>query len=134
MKKRVILLSFLLVLSFVLSSCSGQKYKDGTYTGEYMDTERNQKTTVELTVEKDKITAFSFVAYDSDGSVKGENYGKDAGEAAYKLAQQSLEASQQYPARIVEAGDIEKVDAVSGATTTLQKLKEATKDALKKAR
>ncbi len=133
MKKRIILISFLLVLALMLTSCSAQKYKDGTYTGEFTD-ERNQKTTVELTIAKDKITAFSYVAYDKEGNEKGEEYGKDSGEAAYAIAQQSLASAKQYPELIVAAGDIEKVDAISGATSSLNNLKEATKDALSKAK
>lgn len=102
------------------------------YSGEYVD-ERGQKTTVNFITEDGKIVKFAFVAYDKDGNEKGEEYGKGGSEDAYKMAQASLEASKGYPEAIVAAGDIDKVDAIAGATGTLDAIKEAVKDAFAKA-
>lgn len=135
MKKRVFYLFILLVCTLGLTSCAAKKAKDGNYTGEYIHPEKNYKvTSVNFTVTDGKISAFSFEEYNEDGTVKDENYGKDKADALYQLAQISQREAAKYPEMVVETGDIEKVDAIAGATETLQRLKEAVKDAYKKAK
>lgn len=133
--KKMFWLVILLVCALGLTSCAANKVKDGDYAGEYIHPEKNYKvTSVNFTVTDGKITAFAFEEYNEDGTVKDENYGKDKAEALYQLAQISQREAAKYPEMVVEAGDIEKVDAIAGATETLQRLKEAVKDAYKKAK
>lgn len=133
MKRKVFWIVLLLVCVLGLTACTGSKVKDGTYTGEYIHPEKNYKvTSVNFDVKDGKITAFAFEEYNEDGTVKDENYGRDKADALYQLAQISQREAAKYPEMVVEAGDIEKVDAIAGATETLQRLKEAVKDAYKK--
>ncbi|WP_252891105.1 FMN-binding protein [Thermoclostridium stercorarium] len=75
-----------------------------------------------------------FLQYNADGSLKDESYGKDSGEENYKKAQAALEASKQYAEKLVETQDVEKVDSITGATSSWKAFQEAAKDALAKAK
>ena len=72
--------------------------------------------------------------YNSDGTVKDESYGKESGEENYKKAQDALENLRQYPEKLVETQNVDKVDAVTGATSSWKQFQEAAKDALAKAK
>lgn len=76
-----------------------------------------------VTWDGDTIKAVDWKEY-SDGAIKDENYGKESGEDNYKKAQVAIEASKKYPAELVEKQDINKVDAISGATNSHQLFKE----------
>jgi major membrane immunogen (membrane-anchored lipoprotein) len=127
-------LALIVVLSlFVLPAC-GNTYKDGTYEGRSADDSRGAYSIVSLVVKDGKITSAEFIQYNSDGTVKDENYGKEAGEENYKTAQNALEYSKEYPKKLIETQDVSKVDAVTGATSSLKQFQEAAKDALAKAK
>lgn len=72
--------------------------------------------------------------YNADGTLKDENYGKESGDENYQKAQNALKSSEQYTKKLVETQNVDKVDAVSGATSSWNQFKEAAKDALAKAK
>lgn len=130
MKKTIILL-FLSVM-LLLAGCSG--LKNGSYEGKSSEDSRGAYGVVKLKVEGGKITQAEFIQYNGDGTVKDENYGKEAGDENYQKAQNALKSAVQYAEKLMETQDIKKVDAISGATSSWNQFQEAAKDALGKAK
>ena len=92
---------------------------------------------VELTIKGGKITSCAFYSYEADGKLKDADYGKVGGEikntGLYKIAQNAVLQSSKYPEMLVETQDIEKLDALSGATVSFALFKDAVKQIMKKA-
>lgn len=134
MKKVVAVIVACGLLFGTLTACSSS-YKDGTYTGVYVVTE-GRKTTGEasVTIKDGKIVEVTYVEKDENDKVKDENYAKGAGEEKYAMAQKAVEGAKSYPAILVKTQDLSKVDAVSGATTSLKMFKGAVEEALKQAK
>lgn len=130
--KKLVAFSLILVVMLSLAAC-GKKYKDGTYSGEYIDDDK-EKAVVEITVKNDKIVDAKFTEYDQSGNLKDENYGKEGGNASWTAAQLSLQESAKYPEKLLETQDVEEIDAISGATVSYLRFKLALKEALKKAK
>lgn len=108
--------------------------KDGTYTGKSSEDDYGGHIEVTITVADGKISETVVKNLQKDGSEKGEDYGKEAGEEGYKTAQMTLEASQTYGKELTEKGSVEKVEAVSGATQSYNQFVEAAKDAINQAK
>ncbi len=127
------LLSGILALSFVLSltACGAPSYKDGSYEGEYSSDKNTTK--VSITLKENQIIDCSAEFLDQKGNPKDENYGKDSGEVNYEKAQIALQGMTQYSDKLVEAGTLETLEAVSGATVSYKEFKSAVEDALSKA-
>ncbi len=135
------LMAFLL---FCLAACGSASYKDGTYTGQSAMYEGEDDGSgagygvVTLTLQDSRITACEYNTYELDGTLKDENYGKKDGEVAnqdfYNRAQRARLACPKYAEQLVAAGDIKKVDAISGATISFTEFKEAVADALNQAK
>lgn len=130
------------------SGCSeNTNYKDGTYEGKSeihtAGEEEGEESggsgygVVKLTVKDNKITACEYQTFEEDGTLKDEEYGKQNGEIAnadfYSKAQKAQKACPIYASELVEAGNIEQVDVISGATINYEEFKEAVYDALDKA-
>lgn len=130
MKKIKLLVPILAI--FVFAGCGSVSYKDGNYVGEYKGKAASSMT-VKLTIKDGKIVACEEEQTDDKGDIKNENYGKTSGEANYALAQRALKATKTYPDALVKAGDINDVEAISGATVSYKEFKTAVGDALKKA-
>ena len=146
--KKILLL--LLAVSLLLTACAkktddactgascADAYKDGTYHGESQVDEWGGKVTTDITIKDGKIVDASLQNLLADGSEKDENYGK-AKEGAtnpglYKIAQEAVKNSKEYPKLLIEKGKIEDVEAIAGATVTFKSFKEAVIDALKDAK
>lgn len=108
--------------------------KDGTYTGKSSEDDFGGHIEVTITVADGKISETVVKNLQKDGSEKGEDYGKEAGEEGYKTAQMTLEASQTYGKELTEKGSVEKVEAVSGATQSYNQFVEAANDAINQAK
>ena len=108
--------------------------KDGTYTGKSSEDDYGGHIEVTITVADGKISETVVKNLQKDGSEKGEDYGKEAGEEGYKTAQMTLEASQTYGKELTEKGSVEKVEAVSGATQSYNQFVEAANDAINQAK
>lgn len=108
--------------------------KDGTYTGKSSEDDYGGHMEVTITVADGKISATEVKNLQKDGSEKGEDYGKEAGEEGHKTAQMTLEASQAYGKELTEKGLVEEVEAVSGATQSYNQFVEAANDAINQAK
>ena len=131
-------------LTLMLASGCGSKsipsdLSDGTYTGRSADRQADEDGQgagygeVEITVKDNKITACTFKTYELDGTLKDENYGADLTKENRMKAQKAVQAADKYAQMIVETGDIDSVDAISGATINYDEFKEAVINALEKA-
>ena len=81
--------------------------KDGTYTGKSSEDDFGGPMEVTITVADGKISNTEVKNLQKDGSEKGEDYGKEAGEEGHKTAQMTLEASQTYGQELTEKGSVE---------------------------
>jgi major membrane immunogen (membrane-anchored lipoprotein) len=113
-------------------------YTDGVYTGVSSEDDMGAYGEVSITIEGGAVAACTFVTWQKDGTVKGEDYGKVNGEISnqdyYDKAQLAVRAMQQYADAFAALGDVNKVDAVSGATNSHGQFLEAVADALDKAK
>lgn len=108
--------------------------KDGTYTGKSSEDDFGGHMEVTITVADGKITDTEVKNLQKDGSERGEDYGKEAGEEGHKTAQMTLEASQTYGQELTEKGSVEEVEAVTGATQSYNQFVEAANDAINQAK
>ncbi len=148
MKKKLV--SFMMALTLagsLLTGCgSSATYKDGTYTGkseihENQDDDGNDAGNgygvVEITIKDGKITDCTYQTFEPDGTLKDENYGKKQGNVAnrdyYNKAQKALAACDEYAKQLVENGQLDGIDAISGATINYDEFVEAVDNALSQA-
>ncbi|MBQ6505666.1 MAG: FMN-binding protein [Flexilinea sp.] len=143
--KKIAIFLFFVLLTAALTACGGSvTYKDGTYTGQSAMYEGEDDGSgagygvVKLTIKDNKITACEYDTYELDGTLKDENYGKKDGEVAnqdfYNRAQRAVRAVPMYAEKLLETGDLSKVDGISGATISYNEFKEAVTDALNQAK
>jgi len=152
MKKNFLNLS---VLSFAVLSFTGSilltgcgkgavTYKDGTYEGksEVHESEDgsdngNGYGVVNITIESGKITECTYKTYETDGTPKDEDYGKENGRIAnkdyYNKAQKANAACSEYASMLVANGGLDGIDAISGATINYDEFVEAVDNALREA-
>lgn len=115
------------------------RYKDGVYkavSGIKDDWGGNAEITI--TIVGGKITACEFLSYDKDGKLKDADYGKTDGviknAGLYKIAQAALAGAAQYGQKLIQTQELEKVDAVAGATVSHELFQNAAGIALKQAK
>ena len=117
------------------SSTAGGSLKDGTFTGQSSTLEANVDGDgygiITITVENGKIVDAQFQAFLPDGTPKDKDYGKDG--SRYAVAQKVVSTGDDYTKALVEAGSIDGVDAISGATYLYDQFIEATEAAVKEA-
>ncbi len=145
-KKKYTALFCAAVLAVGLTACGGSaaKYKDGTYEGKSQVYEGDEDGNGDgygvatVTIKDNQVTDCQYLTYQTDGTLKDENYGKKNGEIAnadfYNKAQKAVLACPKYAAGYVENGDLSKVDAISGATISYNEFQEAVEDALNQAK
>lgn len=136
MKNRSIIIALILIAAaaaavFCIVGSTPVSYKDGTYTGEAGGAFGDTKVTV--TISGGKIIACRMENFDKLGKPKDENYGRGGSDANYQLAQYALEGMAKYPQMLVETQDVDKIDAVSGATVTFKEFQAAVHQALAEA-
>lgn len=140
--KKTILLFAVLLLS--LTACTAKKevseqiaYNDGEYTAESSKDEWGGKLILHIKVQDGKIISCEQENLDGEGKEKGEDYGMVEGTATnpglYKIAQSALENTRKYSDKLIETQDINRVDAISGATVSYNLFKEAASKALEEA-
>ena len=97
--------------------------------------EKLGKSILTLTIKDKKIIDAQFTGYDLFGNEKGEDYGSLTGKdsADYKKAQVAVKAIKNYPQQLLETQDINKVDAISGASISYSQFVETANAALKEA-
>ena len=109
--------------------------KNGTYTAESSRDEKLGKSTLTLTIKDKKIIDAQFTGYDLFGNEKDETYGEILGKdsADYKKAQIAVQAIKNYPVQLLETQDLNKVDAISGASISYSQFKETAEKILSEA-
>ena len=144
-KKSVLIIGMLLSLAALTAGCgASQSYADGTYEGksevfenEDGSEEGNGYGVVSITIKDNQIVDCTFQTYEPDGTLKGEDYGKADGAIAnkdyYNKAQKAVAACEEYANMLVANGQLDGIDAISGATINYGQFQEAVKDALKQA-
>jgi major membrane immunogen (membrane-anchored lipoprotein) len=115
------------------------KYKDGVYKVETPQDYEKYYTKAKLTIKKGKITAFSWTIYDAghDDEAFDKDYYKvmePYGEEYSQQAKDDWSGSRGYSKELIKTQNINKVDAVTGATWTCNKFKEVVSMALKLAK
>lgn len=147
MKKNIIALFALMLAGLMLTGCGSKNYADGTYTAQSSvftadslgeDEEGGDGYgEVTITIKDNVIVDCRFDTYEVDGTLKGEDYGKQNGEIAnkdyYNKAQKAVAGSKNYAEQLTEKGNLKDVDSVSGATISYGQFKEAVSEALKQA-
>ena len=134
------------IAACMMTGCGGKKvsYKDGTYEAQSSVYENDDGTddgngygVVTLTIEGGKISDCTFVTYEADGTLKDEDYGKEDGRIAnkdyYNKAQKANAACAEYASMLVQNGQLDGIDSISGATINYNEFKEAVELALKEA-
>ena len=145
MKKTALIIALAVFCTVSFAGCGEKNYADGTYTArsqEYINDEDDSTAgngygEVTLTIKDNTITDCTFNTFELDGTLKGEEYGKEGGEIKnkdfYNKAQKALAACDKYAEQLVSKGNIDEVDAISGATVNYNEFVEAVDEALKQA-
>lgn len=143
MKKKIVLF----VCALLLFSCAKKEtvqetpicYVDGVYkaTSSIKD-DWGGSAEVEIVVKDGKIASCVFASYQEDGKLKDAEYGKIDGViknmGLYKIAQNAVNQSNKYGDMLVQSQDIEKLDAISGATVSFGLFKDAVEQIMKEAK
>ncbi len=137
-RKKIVFLVFIIFI-YLFIFAAKLNYKDGIYegssrsiyTGEYF------YGISKITIEKDKITKVDFQILDKSSNIifddKYEKYYE--GNLLYiDQCRKNWKAMQIYPKKFLEAQDINKVDAISGATWAYNLFKSSLLEALEKAK
>ena len=132
--------------ALMLTGCGGKKvtYRDGDYEGKSSVYENEDGTddgngygVVNITIKDGAISACSYHTYEVDGTLKDEEYGKEDGRIAnkdyYNKAQKANAACAEYADLLVQNGQLDGIDAISGATINYNEFVEAVENALKEA-
>jgi major membrane immunogen (membrane-anchored lipoprotein) len=116
-----------------------RNYADGTYSGQsrFLYTDEPYWGNVRFTIENGRFTSINFFIRDSalheqfDG-----NYEKhfDGNDLYIQQCKNDWNGVQTYPGKLMETQDVDKLDAVSGATWSYNIFKASVKDALNKAK
>ena len=132
--------------ALLLAGCGGKKasYKDGTYEAQSSVFENDDGTddgngygVVSLTIKDGKISDCTFTTYEADGTLKDEANGKEDGRIAnkdyYNKAQKANAACAEYASMLVQNGQLDGIDSISGATINYNEFKESVELALEQA-
>lgn len=130
MKNKFSYILSLTILIALISACSSSKtYNDGTHYRESNFDKRGWKSTLTLTIKNGKISEVSYDEVDNQGVSKTTNP-EYAQAMKDKEGITPKEAFKKLETQLISNQDINKVDAVSGATTSSEMFKKLTKDAL----
>lgn len=118
--------------------CDLSDIKDGTYNAESTSDNFMGKGRIAISIQDHKIVSVNYIGLDSDGKIKGADYGKTNGQvenpAFYQKAQIAVKANAAYAEQLLQVQELAKVDAISGATVSYQQFIEAAKNALMEAK
>jgi major membrane immunogen (membrane-anchored lipoprotein) len=135
--------SFCMAEDLNLTGCNNQdtliRYKDGTYEGHSRATYVDEPYwgSVQITLKNGSFTSIIFTIRDSAlHEPFNENYEKHfQGNPVYiQQSRNDWKGVQTYPRKLSESQDINKVDAISGATWSFNIFKASLNEAMKNAR
>lgn len=146
-KKLLTVLMTGMIVCPILGGCGGSKevtYADGTYEAQSSVFENDDGSddgngygVVKLTIRDGKISDCEYKTYETDGTEKGVDYGKEDGRIAnkdyYNKAQKANAACAEYASMLVQNGSLDGIDAISGATINYNEFVEAVETALDQA-
>ena len=102
------------------------RYKDGIYKAvSGIKDDWGGYAEVTITIKDGKITDCEFLSYEKDGTLKGEDYGKTDG---------VIKNAEKYGPKLVETQQLDKVDAIAGATVSYELFENVVGIALKQAK
>jgi major membrane immunogen (membrane-anchored lipoprotein) len=138
-RRRVSGLAGLLLWALLaLAGCGKPALKDGTFTARSGLDDDGAWGEVTVTIAEGKVADCRFVTWLRDGTIKAEDYGRINGEisnqAYYDKAQLAVRAMEKYARDFGRTGDLNALDAVSGATISYNQFREAVEEALDAAR
>lgn len=139
-KRRILYLSCVMLIVITCSGCRNEKeseYKDGTYEAKTDIDGEGFYTEASVTVENGLIAKVDWTIYDSGNKRPFDETYEEVYVGNDHYIQQSRDdwkGSRKYSSDLIESQDLEEVDAVSGATWTNGKFKEAVGLALEKAK
>lgn len=146
MKKLFVIFAAVIMCAALLAGCGGSKknYADGTYEGKssvYTNddgtTDGNGYGVVTLTIKDNVITDCVYQTFETDGTLKDEEYGKQDGQISnkdyYQKAQKAVSACPEYASQLIQGAELKDIDAISGATVNYKEFIEAVNDALSQA-
>ena len=147
--KIILIPALVLSLALALAACGGEQsssgvpassaLKDGVYTGRSTDHEADEDGNgsgygeVSIEIKDNAIVSCDFSMYELDGTLKDETYGSGLSKENRLKAQKAVQSAGKYASMLVEAGSLEGIDAISGATISFDEFTEAVNDALSKA-
>jgi major membrane immunogen (membrane-anchored lipoprotein) len=116
-----------------------QKYQDGNYSGlsRFIYTDEPYWGRVHITLQNDRVTGINFTIRDSalretfDSTYEKHFKGNDL---YIQQCRNDWKGVQTYPGKLIETQDIDKIDAISGATWSYNIFKASVKDAFIKAK
>ena len=109
------ILAMMMILALVGCGKKDEAKKD-TYTAKMAADSYGNSAEIQIRLDEDgKISAVDWKEY-NNGSIKDEKYGQDLSQEQYDAAQKAIVASKTYPNKLIETQDIDKVDAIAGAT------------------
>ncbi len=131
----------------LLAGCgqAAVSYRDGEYTGQSSVYESEDGTdngngygVVTIKIENGNIADCKYQTFETDGTLKDKDYGKEDGRIAnkdyYNKAQKANAACAEYASMLVSNGQLDGIDAISGATINYNEFTEAVNNALESAK
>jgi major membrane immunogen (membrane-anchored lipoprotein) len=136
-KTTLLITSSVLILTILLCSFLQIFYKDGLYTGKSQShyTKEPYVGQVKIIIKEGKISSVDFSISDTaKKELFDEKYERYfIGNNEYiQQCREDWKGVQTYPAKLIEKQDIDKVDAITGATWSYNIFKASVKEALKK--
>lgn len=128
------ILSFVLVLTLIMAMAIGctskdMDYEDGVYSAEGEVDDRGWRPTMTITIKDGRIEEVEYDEVNEEGLYKSED--EEYGESMKGASGVSPEeAYEQLEGVLVSNQDVDKVDAVAGATTSSEQFKELAKEIL----
>lgn len=129
----IIILSLVLVIGAGCEKTSDIRYKDGKFTAEDDLDDQGWKGEIEIKIRDGKMVEVDYdeVNREGDEKTEDEEYSKSMEESSGVSPEDAYE---QLEDALVKTQDPNRIDAVSGATTSSERFKKLAKEALDKSK
>lgn len=143
MKKKYLIMAAILAVLCSNSGCQSKKtaevgkakYKNGIYEAKTDNDGEGFHCEAKVTISKNKITDVQWEIVDDKGRVFDKNYEKvyPDSELYQQQCRDDYKGAVTYGPKLIKTQDINKVDAISGATWSNNNFREVVSEALEKA-